>query len=92
MKKSKLFLSTGAFVLAISAMFASKANKKFTEITTAYIGATGAYVKGFADNVLTVTQGSNKTAWATIYTTAGSLLVTKLHTSTGGKTLFHLHS
>ena len=34
MKKSKLFLATGAIALAIAAVFATKANKKFTSVAT----------------------------------------------------------
>jgi hypothetical protein len=35
MKKSKIFMATGAFVLAISAIFATKANKRFAQVQTA---------------------------------------------------------
>jgi hypothetical protein len=35
MKKSKIFLTTGTLVLAVTAIFATKAAKKFAAITTA---------------------------------------------------------
>jgi hypothetical protein len=35
MKKSKLFLAAGGFVLALASIFATKANRKFIVITTA---------------------------------------------------------
>ncbi|HTR29191.1 MAG TPA: hypothetical protein VMH27_07970 [Puia sp.] len=47
MKKTKVFMVAGTLALAISAIFATKANKKFTpSITTAYValGSQGFYV------------------------------------------------
>jgi hypothetical protein len=40
MKKSRIFMASGALLLAISAIFATKANKQFTGLTlhTALIG------------------------------------------------------
>jgi hypothetical protein len=38
MKKSKIFMATGALVLAISAIFATKANKKFAPVNTGVSG------------------------------------------------------
>lgn len=36
MKKSRIFMAVGAFALAVSAMFATKANKKFVTLTTVW--------------------------------------------------------
>jgi hypothetical protein len=41
MKKSKVFLTTGSLVLAVTAIFATKATKKFATVTTAYTNSTG---------------------------------------------------
>jgi len=38
MKKSRIFMATGALALAISAVFATKASKKFASVTTAVSG------------------------------------------------------
>jgi hypothetical protein len=35
MKKSKIFLTTATLVLAVTALFATKANKKFAQVTSA---------------------------------------------------------
>jgi hypothetical protein len=88
MKRSKIFMAAGAFVLAVTAMFATKANKKFASFTTGYIGSTGAYVSGFAANTLTTTKGTFKTAFVTLYTSA-SKHVTVLRATNGGNVLYH---
>ena len=41
MKRSKIFLATGTFVLAIASVFATKANKRFTAFNTAYVSGLG---------------------------------------------------
>jgi hypothetical protein len=70
MKKSRIFLATGAFALAISAVFASKASRKFTtSLTTAAIGSTGWLVKG-STAVFTAAKGGNLlTVEFALYTT-----------------------
>jgi hypothetical protein len=46
MKKSKIFMATGALLLAATAIFASKSNKKFaTTVLTAYTHSTGYFVQ-----------------------------------------------
>ena len=75
MKKSKIFMAGGAFVLAITAMFATKANKKFgTGVTSAYIkGSSGVYIQVPLGASLTTTSGSpNVLAYATLYTGGGA--------------------
>jgi hypothetical protein len=49
MKKSKIFMAAGALVLAITAMFAVKANKKFT----------GGFATGYASSGLRVVCPGN---------------------------------
>ena len=41
MKKSKVFLITGTLVLAVSAIFATKATKKFATVTSAKTNQSG---------------------------------------------------
>jgi hypothetical protein len=57
MKKSKIFVVAGAALLAISAVFASKANKKFGSITTAANSALTYYV--IAGDLFTTATGGN---------------------------------
>jgi hypothetical protein len=52
MKKSRIFMAAGALVLAISAMFATKANKKFGSGTKTAYGPTG--------DGITIVWGSTK--------------------------------
>jgi hypothetical protein len=90
MKRSKIFMAAGAFVLAISAMFATKANKKFNSFTTGYIGSgLHIYVGGFS--LLTTTRGTvspfNKTVFVTLYTSS-SKIHTQLYAS-NGRPLYH---
>jgi hypothetical protein len=97
MKKSKIFLSAGALALAVSAMFATKANKKTTAIKTAFIGGTGIAITSFGGTgtvVLTTSKGVSPnfyhTCFVTFHTTSNRVLATVLKTSTGGHVLYHL--
>jgi hypothetical protein len=69
MKRSKIFLAFGTLVLAVTAVFATKANKKFALQHTGYIrGATSLYVI-FTQAVLTKTNPTGtKAIFATLYT------------------------
>jgi hypothetical protein len=60
MKKSKVFMMAGTLVLAITAIFATKANKKFSAFSTAYVAANGTTID------YTIKYGSS------IFTTRGS--------------------
>jgi len=56
MKKSRIFMATGALALVISAIFATKANKRFTPgITTGFLQDGDGYVKGFSGALLMTT-------------------------------------
>jgi hypothetical protein len=66
----------GTAVLAIAAMFATKANKKFTSITTAYVnGVNDAFVIVPA-GILTATQTGLKTAYISLYTSTHKVFLT----------------
>lgn len=43
MKKSRLFMAVGAFTLAVSATFATKAHKKFKTLTTVWAQIDGIF-------------------------------------------------
>jgi hypothetical protein len=74
MKKSKIFMAAGTVVLALTAIFATKANKRFTSISTAYFAAGGGdyyiYNKGGTD-------------YLTANLTSGSQLNLRLSTKSG---------
>lgn len=75
MKKSKVFLTAGAVVLAISAVFATKANKKFKTITTAF-AASGHLIYAGGSSILTTKSGTGR-----------ALLNAELLTAAGGNVL-----
>jgi len=58
-------MAAGTFVLAITAIFATKANKKFTQVTTAYLVGAPAYY--LHNDLMTTVSGHNRLA-ATVYT------------------------
>jgi hypothetical protein len=68
MKKSRLFMSTGALVLAASALFATKANKKFTLTDVGY-NAAGTVKVTFPSNILTTQSKINGTTLPTAFAT-----------------------
>jgi hypothetical protein len=62
MNKSKIFMTAGALVLSISALFATKANKKFTaSVTTGFVGAAAVVI---SPAVFTTHSG---TGWVPCY-------------------------
>jgi hypothetical protein len=85
MKKSKIFLSAAALVLAISAVFATKANKKFGTGTKTAYGPSGSKVvwssaifttskvSGAVQvGVQLLTAASNYTTYEYLYTQTGT--------------------
>ena len=72
MKRSKLLMAGGTLILAVAAIFATKANKKFTSISTAKIGSSGFVVYG-SSNFLT-NNSSSKQAQLMLYTGSHSVL------------------
>jgi hypothetical protein len=49
MKKSKFFMAAGTIALALTAVFATKANKRFSTIKSAYTGSYYIRFEGTAD-------------------------------------------
>jgi hypothetical protein len=73
MKKSRIFLAAGSLALAISAVFATKANKKFSQVSTGKGGLANNYEfiikgQGTAANFTTAGATLNK-VYAYLYTT-----------------------
>lgn len=71
MKKSRIFMAAGAFVFAIAGVLATKANKKFTQVTSATASLPAGYaVSGNitlpAAHFTTVTNSNQ--AYIAIYT------------------------
>jgi hypothetical protein len=74
MKKSRIFMATATAVLAIVAVFATKANKKFALISTAYIGPSvvGWYLVG-TSSFLTTKNTTPQIQMNMFYTNSGAL-------------------
>jgi hypothetical protein len=101
MKKSRILLGVGTFVLAVAAVFATKANKKFgTTIHTVYFSGTGkgvfvTYSAASGFSLLTTVNNSPfnnlKTAYGALYTSTGNIKYSgTLVTGLFGHTLYHL--
>jgi phosphotransferase system HPr-like phosphotransfer protein len=60
MKKSKIFLTTGTLVLAVSAIFATKAAKKFASVTTALQASGQFIVKSGSSFLMTTKKDGNQ--------------------------------
>jgi hypothetical protein len=77
MKKSKIFMIAATAVLAVVAVFASKANKKFfASVSTAYFdgGTAGWYIAGTSNLLTTLNTNSSPQLRVTVfYTNAGTL-------------------
>jgi cysteine synthase len=93
MKRSRIFMAAGAFALAIAAVFATKANKKFAAVTTAHV-ADGVF-SGISSgaNLVTTTTNHHKAGLA-IYTTgatvSGATKLGTLKTGSSGSTPVYL--
>jgi ABC-type branched-subunit amino acid transport system permease subunit len=85
MKKSRIFMAIGAFVLAITAVFATKANKKFGSVTKAYLHGSSAYVD-VPSGILTTSGSSLKTAYLGIYTLGGTRMLSYTIVTSSGST------
>jgi hypothetical protein len=75
MKKSKIFLATGALALAISAVFATKASRKFVTFNT----AASSDLKYIVRNAGAFTSDHTTRAYLQLYTATsdGSLIAIK---------------
>jgi hypothetical protein len=70
-------MAAGAFALAITAVFATKANKKFIGVTSAE-SKSGSYefrVAGLSNTIFTTTSTGGKAVYAQVLTTASGTLV-----------------
>jgi hypothetical protein len=91
MKKSRIFMAVGTLLLAITAVFATKANKKFANVPTALIGNdTNAQLYSSGTDLLN--SGTSGTYLKlSIYTTASAPISkgTLLTVTNGGKVYFN---
>jgi hypothetical protein len=85
MKRSKLFLAAGTFLLAITALLSTKANKRFTGITTAFFGGSTYFVTNLGSLNLTVTHSAANyyPVYLTMRTGTASIIAVQLTTSGG---------
>jgi len=93
MKRSKVFMATGGFALAIAAVFATKANK-FGNIGTAAIHGAATYTFEVGSNsVLTTTNTSHRVAvrFYTTVTAGGTTIAQGLLTTVaaGGHSVYY---
>jgi hypothetical protein len=73
MKKSKVFMATGALILAISAIFATKANKKFNLALTG-VSNSGLFhfqQLGGSTDIMTTSGGATPQLYMKICTSSG---------------------
>jgi len=85
MKKSRIFMATGAFLLAVSAVFATKANKKFTAGLNVAEYSSGLKVE--APTVFTAVNGIGEVrVYLALYSTTSQTLIGEgpLKTAVGG--------
>jgi len=79
MKKSRIFMAGGTLILAISAIFATKANKKFTaSFSTAQgkVGVSNYIIKAPSGNIFTCSAAAHYFAVdAKLVTSLGSVLI-----------------
>jgi uncharacterized membrane protein len=91
MKKSKFIMAAGTVVLAVAAVFATKANRKFSgDVTKAFlhdgtITSGDVYVVVPASSILTTTTTSLNPAYVSLYTSTGNnKIVASLWTQENG--------
>jgi hypothetical protein len=91
MKRSSIFLAGATVVLAISAVFATKANKHFAAISTGYLPSSEGFIQNAAvGSLLTNTVGTHVKAYVELCTVAGTKESTpvELLTVNGGATIY----
>ena len=91
MKKSRIFMAAGTLILAITAIFATKANKKFfTTVQTAFAGAsTSQYIaKETTANIMTTKNNSNLALYLYINGTKEGVLLTTSTNNSGKAVLY----
>jgi len=73
MKKSRIFMATGAFVLAVSAVFATKANKKFAPTLSVVDYSNKLSISAPADIFTAINPGTGfNQVYLALYTTAAA--------------------
>jgi hypothetical protein len=73
MKRSRLFMACGTLLLTSVAIFATKANKKFSSVTSARIGSSGPnYLRDASSSLLTLGGKSGQVS-INVYTSTGNL-------------------
>lgn len=74
MKRSKVFLAVGTFLLAITALLSTKANKRFASITTGFFAARSCFITNLGSLNLTVKHTSGYyPVYVTVSTTGGQI-------------------
>jgi len=76
-------MAVGTAVLAVAAMFATKANKKFSPITTAYINGVSSAFVIVPTNIITANVAGLKTAYVSLYTSTHKVLKTLMSQPSG---------
>jgi len=77
-------MTAGTLVLAVTAIFATKANKKFSAFTTAFMaGGSGYHVHAITSYDLIMTTTGTVQLNAKIYTSGGILVSSGLKTKAG---------
>jgi hypothetical protein len=85
MKKSRIFLATGALALAISAVFATKANKKFASVlTAAAISGNNDYKFTATGQSIFTTSSGTPQLYAELVTASNTAVVAKIPLQTIG--------
>jgi len=95
MKNSRIFMATGGLLLAICAIFATKANKQFMRVTTLVGGNADCVItfKDIASNFFTTKSGGGgKLVYAQVLTTKrtapGAIVNVQMYTVTGTKPVY----
>jgi hypothetical protein len=88
MKRSKIFIAVGAFLLAITALLSTKANKKFGGPNTAFFAGSGYYITNLSSLNLTVTHGTGYYAVGVTLRTGTTLIHGQQLKTSGGTNLY----
>jgi hypothetical protein len=99
MKKSRVFMAAGALALAITAVFATKANKRFTpRLSTGFLNSSDGSYSGYVKNsgIFTTSSGVSGfvQAYVVLCTSSGSIISSELplyKTATGTDPVFINH-
>jgi hypothetical protein len=96
MKKSRIFMATGGLILAISAVFATKAHKRFAaSFATGKLSGTSNYFVAGSNIFTTRSGGNNVPVYVAMYTNSsnsitGTKITDVLVTKTTNTQLFYV--